>query len=98
VQRRNVDGRIEQVQHVNSDGKPEETTKAVAADSEGPQAKRACVRRRLQISPLRCPGFPVKFCGVDKVLASLYGERIRGRLWGSGYAPVEMTNSFGERL
>jgi hypothetical protein len=32
-----------------------------------------------QISPLRSPGFPVEFCGVDEVPASLFTEsRMRG--------------------
>jgi hypothetical protein len=43
-----------------------------------------CRERAPQISPLRSPGFPVEFCGVDGVLAALFTEsRTRGRLWGS---------------
>jgi hypothetical protein len=38
--------------------------------------------KKSQISPLRCPGFPVQFRGVAEARASLsMNSRIRGRCW-----------------
>src|ERR1700678_1872592 len=52
---------------------------------------------KLQVPPLRYPGFPVEFGGANQVRAPFFKERrIRGTVWvqrnrKSGYAPVGMT-------
>jgi hypothetical protein len=63
-----------------------------------PTAHSLCPKVKLQIPPLRSPGFPVEVGGVGELHAAFPAEsRTRG-CWGvprsrkSGYAPVGMTN------
>jgi hypothetical protein len=42
-------------------------------------------REKLQVPPLRYPGFPVEFVGVDRVHAPFFTERRIGGLLGAAW-------------